>query len=47
LTFKKAKQKRKLVQTNFIDCGERTFNNLRTDFAVKIPEKEFFNSHAW
>ena len=29
---------------NFSVYGERTFNNLRTNFAVKIPEKEFFNS---
>jgi hypothetical protein len=24
---------------------KRTFNNLRTDFVVEIPGKEFFNTH--
>jgi hypothetical protein len=32
---------------NFSGHGERTFNNLRTNFVVEILCKEFFNSHAW
>src|ERR1035441_3520505 len=26
--------------------GDRTFNNLQTNFGGEIPGKEFFNSHA-
>jgi hypothetical protein len=35
-----------VISVNFSVHGERTFNNLRTDFAVNIRGKEFFNSHA-
>jgi hypothetical protein len=35
-----------VISGNFGACGERTFNNLRTNFAVKILCKEFFNSHV-
>jgi hypothetical protein len=30
---------------NFAAYVERTFNNLRTNFADEIPRKEFFNSY--
>jgi hypothetical protein len=35
-----------VISVNFSVYGERTFNKLRTNFVVKIPRKEFFNSHA-
>jgi hypothetical protein len=35
-----------VISVNFRAEGRRTFNNLRTNFAVGIPQKEFFNSHA-
>jgi hypothetical protein len=34
-----------VISVNFAAYGERTFNNLRTNFADEIPRKEFFNSH--
>jgi hypothetical protein len=35
-----------VISANFNDCGERTFNNLRTDFGCwKHHEKSF--SRAW
>jgi hypothetical protein len=34
-----------VISVNFRVCGQRTFNNLRTAFLLKFPEKEFFNSH--
>jgi len=35
-----------VVLMNFSVYDERTFNNLRANFAGEIPRKEFFNSHA-
>jgi hypothetical protein len=35
-----------VISTNFNACGERIFNNLRTNFVGEIPGKEFFNTHA-
>ena len=35
-----------VISVNFSAHGERTFNNLRANFAGEIPRKEFFNSHA-
>ena len=34
-----------VISANFTAYGEQTFNNLRTNFFVEIPRKEFFNSH--
>jgi hypothetical protein len=34
-----------VISVNFSVCGKRTFNNLRTNFVVEFPEKEFFNTH--
>jgi len=34
-----------VISMNFSAYGERTFNNLRANFAGEIPRKEFFNSH--
>jgi hypothetical protein len=34
-----------VISLDFSVYGERTFNDLRTNFVVEIPEKEFFNSH--
>jgi hypothetical protein len=36
-----------VISVNFSAYGERTFNNLRANFAGEIPRKEFFNSHAY
>jgi hypothetical protein len=35
-----------VISVTFSTYGQRTFNNLRTNVAVEIPRKEFFNSHA-
>jgi hypothetical protein len=35
-----------VISVDFSFYGEPTFNNLRTNFVVEIPRKEFFNSHA-
>jgi hypothetical protein len=35
-----------VISVNFSVYGRGTFNNLRTNFAVGIPSKEFFNSYA-
>jgi hypothetical protein len=35
-----------VISANFSTYGERTFNNLRTNFAVVIPREEFFNSYG-
>ena len=35
-----------VISVNFSVYGRRTFNNLRTNFGVEFPGKEFFNSHA-
>jgi hypothetical protein len=35
-----------VILVNFSIYSRRTFNNLRTNFAVEIPQKEFFNSYA-
>src|ERR1700687_6318792 len=35
-----------VISVDFSVCGERTFNNLRANFAGEIPRKEFFNTHA-
>jgi hypothetical protein len=35
-----------VISTDSSVYGERTFNNLRTDFVVEIARREFFNSHA-
>jgi hypothetical protein len=35
-----------VISVNFRAEGRRTFNNLRTNFAVGIPQKEFFNSYG-
>jgi hypothetical protein len=34
-----------VISTDSSVYGERTFNNLRTDFVVEIARREFFNSH--
>src|SRR6266478_175402 len=34
-----------VISVNFSAYGERTFNNLRANFAGEIPREEFFNSH--
>jgi hypothetical protein len=34
-----------VISADFSTCGERTFNNLRMNFAAQIPRKEFFNTH--
>jgi hypothetical protein len=34
-----------VISVDFSVCGERTFNNLRANFAGEIPRKEFFNTH--
>ncbi|MFZ3211638.1 MAG: hypothetical protein WA188_08990 [Terriglobales bacterium] len=34
-----------VISANFSVYGERTFNNLRANFVVGTPRKEFFNSH--
>jgi len=36
---------KEVISVNFSAYGERTFNNLRANFAGEIPRKEFFNSH--
>jgi hypothetical protein len=33
-----------VISVIFSVDGERTFNNLRMNFAAEIPRKEFFNS---
>jgi len=35
-----------VISVNFSAYGERTFNNLRANFAAEILRKEFFNSQA-
>jgi hypothetical protein len=35
-----------VISGNSSAYGERIFNNLRTNFVVEIPRKEFFNTHA-
>jgi hypothetical protein len=35
-----------VIPVNFSLFGRLTFNHLRTNFAVEIPEKEFFISYA-
>jgi hypothetical protein len=35
-----------VISANFGVSGERTFNNLRANFVVETPRKEFFNSHS-
>jgi hypothetical protein len=35
-----------VISVHFAAYGERTFNNLRTNFADEIPRREFFNSHS-
>jgi hypothetical protein len=35
-----------VISMNFSVYGEPTFNNLRTNFIIEIPRKEFFNSHG-
>jgi hypothetical protein len=35
-----------VISANFSVYDRRTFNNLRTNFAIEIPKKEFFNSYA-
>jgi uncharacterized protein YjbJ (UPF0337 family) len=37
---------RAVISVDFSVCGERTFNNLRANFAGEIPRKEFFNTHT-
>jgi hypothetical protein len=34
-----------VISLNFSVYVERTFNNLRANFAGEIPRKEFFNTH--
>jgi len=34
-----------VISANSSVCGERTFNNLRTNFVIEIPWNEFFNTH--
>jgi hypothetical protein len=36
-----------VISVNFSVYSRRTFNSLRTNFAVEFPSKEFFNSYAW
>jgi len=36
---------KEVISVNFSAYGERTFNNLRANFAGEIPRKEFFNSY--
>jgi hypothetical protein len=35
-----------VISVNFSVYGERTFNDLRTNFVVEILCKEFFNTHG-
>jgi len=35
-----------VISVNSSAYDERTFNNLRADFGVEIPLKEFFNTHG-
>jgi hypothetical protein len=35
-----------VISVTFSTYDQRTFNNLRTNVAVEIPRKEFFNSHG-
>jgi hypothetical protein len=35
-----------VISANSSVYGERTFNNLQTNFIAEIPRKEFFNTHA-